>query len=117
MYCAKCQRIIATRSCMNCGSFWVREVMENDVCYLTEREQIWGEMLEDVLKKNGIPYIIRRTLGAGLSMSIGAMLECYRFYVPFAALEAAQEIVDELFPEDEWKAVEEDEAIDVSAAE
>ena len=108
MYCAKCQRIIATRSCRDCGSYWVREVQPDDVCYLTEREQIWGEMLEDVLKQNSIPYIIRRTLGAGLSMSIGAMLECYRFYVPFGALEAAQEIVDELFPDDEWKAVDEE---------
>ncbi len=108
MYCAKCQKIIATRSCKDCGSYWVREVLPEDVCYLTEREQIWGEMLEDVLRQNGIPYIIRRTLGAGLSMSIGAMLECYRFYVPFGALEKAQEIVDELFPDDEWKAVEEE---------
>ena len=114
MYCAKCQKIIATRSCRDCGSYWVREVLPEDVCYLTEREQIWGEMLEDVLRQNGIPYVIRRTLGAGLSMSVGAMLECYRFYVPFGALAAAQEIVDELFPDDEWKAVEED---DTAAAE
>ena len=106
MYCSRCQKIIATRTCRDCGSYWVREVLPEDVCYLTEREQIWGEMLEDVLRQNGIPHIIRRTLGAGLSMSVGAMLECYRFYVPFGALAQAQEIVDELFPEDEWKLVE-----------
>jgi len=110
MYCARCQKIIPTRNCRDCGSFWVRDVLPEDVCYLTEREQIWGEMLEDVLRQNGIPYIIRRTLGAGLSMSVGAMLECYRFYVPFGALAQAQEIVDELFPDDEWKLVEEAES-------
>ena len=108
MYCARCQKIIATRNCRECGSYYVREVEADDVCYLTEQPQVWGEMLEDVLRQNGLPYIIRRTLGAGLSMSIGAMLECYRFYVPFGALEAAQEIVDELFPDDEWKPVEEE---------
>jgi len=100
MYCGKCQRIIGTRCCSDCGPLWVREVMPEDVCYLTEKEQIWGEMLEDVLRQNGIPYFIRRTLGAGLTMSVGAMLECYRFYVPFGVLDRALAIVDELFPAD-----------------
>jgi len=100
LYCAKCQKIIATRNCPDCGSRWVREIMAEDICYLTEKEQIWGEMLEDVFRQNGIPYIVRRTLGAGLSMSVGAMLECYRFYVPFGALDQALAIVGELFPAD-----------------
>lgn len=106
MYCAKCQKIVATRSCTSCGSRWIREVMADDVCFLTEKEQIWGEMLEDVFRQNDIPYIIRRSLGAGLSMSIGAMLECYRFYVPFGVLDRALALVDELFPAetgDDWE--------------
>ena len=111
MYCEKCQKIIGSRSCADCGSYWVREATGEDVCYLTEQEQIWGEMLEEVLRQNGIPYLIRRTLGAGLSMSVGAMLECHRIYVPFAELDRALAIVDELFPGDEgdeWVYAEEE---------
>jgi len=109
MYCSKCQRIIATRTCSDCGSYWVREATGEDVCYLTDQQQIWAEMLEEVLRQNGIPFLIRRTLGAGLAMSAGAMLECHRIYVPFAELDRALAIVDELFPGEEgdaWHFVE-----------
>ncbi|MBQ2957733.1 MAG: DUF2007 domain-containing protein [Clostridia bacterium] len=113
MYCAKCQRIIPIRSCPECGSLRVREAAADDVCYLTEQIQIWAEMLEDVLRQNGIPFMVRRTLGAGLSMSVGAMLECHRIFVPFAELDRALSIVAELFPGDEgeeWRYVDEEEA-------
>lgn len=100
MYCSKCRKVIGLRVCRDCGSFWVREVQPDDECYLIEKEQIWGEMLLDVLKQEGIPCIVRRTLGAGLATSIGGMLECYRFYVPFAELDRALAIADELFPKD-----------------
>ena len=67
----------------------------------------------DWLKQNGIPYLVRRTLGAGLSMSVGAMMECHRIYVPFAELDRSLAIVDELFPGDEgdeWSFIDENEA-------
>ncbi len=111
MYCAKCQKIIPTRTCADCGSYWVREACAEDVCYLTEKEQIWSEMLEEVLRQNGVPFLVRRTLGAGLSMSVGPMLECHRIYVPFGALDRALALVDELFPGDEgdqWSLIEEE---------
>lgn len=100
MYCAKCQRIVATRTCRDCGSDWVREAGADDICYLVEKEQIWAEMLEEVLRQNGIPFLIRHTLGAGITMSVGAMLECHKIYVPFETLDQALAIVDELFPTD-----------------
>ena len=65
-------------------------------------EDFYSQLQEymDVLKQEDIPCIVRRTLGAGLATSVGGMLECYRFYVPFAELNRALAVVDELFPKD-----------------
>ena len=68
------------------------------ICFLTEVDAVWGGMLEDVLKQNGIPTLCKSTMGAGLAAKAGSMLERIRFYVRYEHLPRAKEIVEELFP-------------------
>lgn len=97
MYCETCKTVFDEASCPECGTKNVREPMPNDDCLLTEKEMLWGEMLSDVLKQNGIPFYFKSQLGAGLAMSVGLYRDRYRFYVPYSRLTDAQRIVDELF--------------------
>ena len=68
------------------------------ICFLTEVDAVWGGMLEDVLKQNGIPTLCKSTMGAGLAAKAGSMLERIRFYVRYEHLPKAKEIVEALFP-------------------
>ncbi len=97
MYCEKCSRIIEEDRCPFCNNRRVREPGEKDPCYLTEQDYISSGILEDVLKQNNIPYLKKDVMGAGMAIKVGPMLERSRFYVPYALLENAINIVDELF--------------------
>ena len=70
---------------------------EDDECFLVEKEAIWGDMLEEILRDNGIPHYYVPMLGAGLSMKIGRYRDSYRFFVPYAFLQSARDIVDGVF--------------------
>ncbi len=60
---------------------------------------IWSEVAEDVLKDNGIPYLIKGRLGAGLAVYVGQMFEKNIFYVPYEKLEEARELTERIFAE------------------
>ncbi len=97
MYCEKCKVLFDGRVCPQCGSSKVREPKDNDECFLTEKEMIWGEMLADVLNENHIPFYYKKTLGAGMAMKVGPNSERYRFFVPFSRLTVAQDVTEGLF--------------------
>ena len=97
MYCERCGIIFEENRCPACGSQNVRPPMPDDLCFLTEQEAIWAEMLEDVLKQNNIPCLTKNVLGAGLALKVGPMSERVRFYIPYSRLQNAKTIVDELF--------------------
>ena len=97
MYCERCGIIFEENRCPACGSQNVRPPRPDDLCFLTEREAIWAEMLEDVLKQNNIPCLTKNVLGAGLALKVGPMSERVRFYIPYSRLQNAKAIVDELF--------------------
>ena len=83
---------------------------EDDLCFLTEKEQIWSGMLADVLKQKNIPFIQKSTMGAGMALRAGPMFETVRFYVLNEHLEEAKAIVEELFSsQDEENASDADE--------
>lgn len=96
-YCETCRMAWNTGDCPMCGREMLREIRPEDPCYLTETEWIWGEMLEDVLKQNGIPFLRKDVMGAGLSARIGLTRERVRFYVPFEEMPPASRIVRDLF--------------------
>lgn len=68
--------------------------------FLTEKDPVWAGMLADVLKQHGIPFVKESSLGAGMAIRTGSLLETIRFFVPVACLAAAQDLVDELFAGD-----------------
>ena len=99
-YCERCKIAFSGGVCPACGSKKVRPPMANDLCFLAEKEQIWGEMLSDVLRQNDIPFLRKGALGAGLAMKIGPGMERYRFYVSYCDLNRARGAVEQLFGED-----------------
>lgn len=64
---------------------------------LTEKDAVWAGMLADVLTQHNIPFAKESSIGAGMALRSGSLLETIRFFVPASHLAAAKEIVDELF--------------------
>ena len=97
MYCEKCCRMIEGDRCPVCKSRKVRQPAAGDVCFLTEQDYVSSGILEDVLKQDGIPFLKKEVMGAGLAIKVGPMLDRSRFYVPLEQLERAAAVVDDLF--------------------
>ena len=101
MYCETCNYLTEEESCPVCGGTDLREPKEKDPCFLTEQDYVFSGVLEDVLRQNGIPFLRKNLLGAGLAMRVGPTLDRGRFFVAYDLLPKAQELVDELFAPDE----------------
>ena len=99
MYCETCMAATDETVCPLCGNEDLRPAEGDDPCLLTERSQLWSGLLEDVLKQNGIPYFTKGRMGAGMALKVGPMFESVRFYVPRDRLDAARDLVEELFSE------------------
>ena len=99
MYCERCLTLFdgPATVCPACGKRSIREAQHSDFCFLAEKNALWGPVLADVLQQNGIRFRQRSMLGAGLTSTIGANLEQFRFYVPYEQFAAAQEVLDSLF--------------------
>ena len=97
MYCEKCKRIIEEQRCPYCRKSTVREPEAKDPCFLTELDYLSSGILEDVLKQNGIPFLKKDVMGAGLAIKVGPMLDRSRFDIPYDRLEEAAAVSDELF--------------------
>lgn len=97
MYCPNCYVLTEESRCSVCGSKHLRVPAGEDYCFLSEKDMIWAGALEDILKQNGIPYVTRNVLGAGLAAKMGPALERTRFYVPYAHYETANNLDQEFF--------------------
>lgn len=108
LYCEKCRSAVneGEKVCPVCGARKLRPVREDDPCFLVEKDQIWSEVVEDLLKEGGIPYLMKGRMGAGLAISVGPMFEKNRYYVNFPDLERARELMDSVFAEKEETAGE-----------
>ena len=73
--------------------------MNGEFVLLTEKESMWAEMLLEVLRDKGVPCASLPVVGAGFSMRTGTP-ERLRVFVPEEWLERAQELLNELFPEE-----------------
>ena len=111
MYCEKCSRVFEGERCPACDRGRVRPVGEDDVCFLAELDYVSSGILEDVLRQEGIPFLKKDVMGAGMAIKVGPMLERSRFYVAYPLLEKAGTVAEDLFAEaDEVPADEGDEA-------
>ena len=97
MYCESCQIAFSDNRCPFCGSKKIRQPVANDPCFLCEKQIVWGEMLEEALKNNDIPVMIKKRWGAGMALKVGPMMEQVRIFVPFSCLEDSKRIASELF--------------------
>ena len=73
--------------------------METGYRLLTEKEEMWGRMLMEVLEDNGIPCAARPVLGAAVVIYSGAR-ERLRIYVPEDRFDEAEALAELLFSED-----------------
>ena len=100
-YCEKCRTAFEGERCPVCGRKKVRPAESEDLCLLTEKEEIWSEAVGDALTMNGIPFVMKNVLGAGVTVLTGLMRERVRFYVYFRQLDEARGTVEELFPSEQ----------------
>ena len=108
-YCKRCFLSFDGERCPVCRRKSRRNTEPDDLCFLIEKEQIWGGLLADVLTQNNIPFMQKSTMGAGLVLRAGPMFESIRFYVFYKHLEEAKEIVEGLFSADAYYDSEESE--------
>lgn len=76
--------------------------------FLAEKDLMWAEMLEQVLKDNGVDCVSVPVYGAGMALR-GGVMERHKVYVPKERLAEAQELLDALFTENELPVAPEDE--------
>ena len=93
LYCERCMHPTSENKCEECGHKILREVKHTDPFLLTTKDAIWTGVIEELLKENGIPSMTKGLLGGGLTGLMGVGLEKYSIYVPFSALEKAQELL------------------------
>ncbi len=105
LYCKDCKMVFdEAKKCPYCGTKKIAPPQPDDVCLLCEKEQIWSDVLHEVLDDNGIPHFCKNVNGAG--MKLGSLYERVLFYVNYGDLERACALAEELFsqngePEDE----------------
>jgi len=93
-YCENCRRVFDSEQCPVCGSADVRTAEPADPCFLTEQGYVQASILADILTQQGIPYMTRmRSIKGCATIMMGNRL----FYVACRDLEAAQNVVNELF--------------------
>lgn len=120
LYCEACCRLYQEgERCPVCHKDRGREPRPDDICFLTEKGQIESDMLEDVLKQNGVRCMKQSASGAGMAMFTGLLLESFRLFVSYQDLEKAREIEESLLggslteeEDEEEEGAEEDEPDD-----
>ncbi len=96
-YCKVCGLLFDEEKCPKCGRKSECSAGPDDLCFLTEQEAVWSDMLADVLKQENIPFIPKKVLGAGLAIKTGPMRERVRFFVFFRDLPEATALLKALF--------------------
>ena len=100
LYCPNCQTLYAEGRCPICGKARGRLPQEDDLCLLTEKKQIEADILEDVLRQNGVQCLKQSVSGVAIALYTGLYAETFRLLVPFPQWEAAQEIMNQFFSAD-----------------
>ena len=97
LHCKNCMLLCSGNVCPNCGTKDLCEPKDDDPVYLTTKDVIWSGAIEDILKKNHIPYLKRGLLGTALALKMGYGAEHYQFFVPYTAYEKSQELLGAIF--------------------
>ena len=92
-YCEKCYRLSDDEKCANCGFTPLREVNNDDFCYLITAEEWFGKSLVELLKNEGIECAVI-PVGDGVRSKIALTLGSYQLFVPYLQFDEAREILD-----------------------
>lgn len=95
-YCENCNVAMPTEQCGVCGKKKLREVRDDDFCYLATLTADHAHMLEETLKLEEIPVA---ALGAGLDLRTRTSAN-FHLYVPYKFLTKAGEIRRTIFGRD-----------------
>ncbi len=98
-YCINCRRLTAQSLCPWCHAENLKEVQAADYCLLTEKEEMWAKMFEQVLTDHSVSFTALPVFGAALALRGGAV-ERRKIYVPYSQWDHAVELLKETFPED-----------------
>ena len=101
-YCPRCKGVFKSEynRCLKCGKKRLKPPQVNDTMFLCNRN--FGPMslmLEDLLKQNGIPFLKIEPFGS-VPIGVVGRFTNVDYFVPFGALEKAQELLD-LIPKDD----------------
>lgn len=100
-YCGNCERLLPENqtSCAVCQGK-VRDAKENDPVLFIEVDAFHANLVSPLLADEKILYSKIGKLGAGFTMCGGDLLETYRFFVPYGALERTLSLLESTFGED-----------------
>ena len=98
-FCEKCRLFTEKNFCSNCGNENLREIKDDDFCFLTAWDSNFQTMLEEIFKQEDIPCAMI-PVGNGVRTMFGLRLEKVNVYVPYKFYDRALDVLD-LFGDDE----------------
>lgn len=92
LYCENCHKLCEDAFCPDCGNESLREVKEDDYCYLTLCHERTGDMLKSMLSDMDISCILL-PYGDGVRNALGLSLGGYKVYVPYLRYEESKSAI------------------------
>ena len=94
-YCEDCKLLCGGDECPNCESTFLRQVRDEDYCFLTECTETMGKMLKYAFDDMEIPCALM-PFGNGARSALGLNLGNYVLFVPYRHYEQAMDVVEGL---------------------
>ena len=91
-YCENCHLLFDDYICPSCRTAYVRLPEPEDYCLLDTVGSPWSEMLEDLLRDNGIPCVVSPAKQNVLSFYFGQSRAVSSLFVPYGRLEEARRL-------------------------
>lgn len=98
-YCERCHWLNVKDICENCHTKSLREVHQDDYCFLVEKEMLWAEALKEILDNHEIPYVCESIHGSAMALRVAPLREDFQFYVPYKYYLKAKELIEKMFQE------------------
>ncbi len=93
-FCESCNIACIDDICPKCGRKKLREVTDEDFCFVAEVSRMYGRNLKDNLEKENIECALM-PYGNGTNAIVGLPLEDYLVYVPYKNLEYVRQLISD----------------------
>lgn len=102
LYCEACHAVFSEGYiCPLCHKRGIREVRDHDICFFSEQTALMATVVENLLKQEGLHFIMKPVYGAGISSVTGQFLDSMRFYTYYTDYAKACALMETMFPTDE----------------